>query len=133
MAFGGVETGSMKPNEAESATSTATGTGLNPAERAVPMASGPVMLFAPVCEVSSDSSSDITQRVGAMRESTQKRSDFLLRLKQIPRLHAQADALYVWCGSNQRIYRGRLQAGQQGSIASCIAPQCLFYTMSFEV
>ncbi len=83
MALGGVETGSMKPNEAESATSTATGTGLNPAERAVPMASGPVMLFAPVCEISSDSSSDITQRVGPMRESTQKRSDFLLRLKQI--------------------------------------------------
>lgn len=83
MALGGVETGSMKPNEAESATPTATGTGLNPAERAVPMASGPGMLVAPVCEISSDSSSDITQRVGAMRESTQKRSDFLLRLKQI--------------------------------------------------
>jgi len=83
MALGGVDTGSMKSNEVECATPTATGTGLNSAERAVPMASGPVMLFAPVCEISSDSSSDITQRVGAMRESTQKRSDFLLRLKQI--------------------------------------------------
>ena len=83
MALGGVVTGSMKPNEAESATSTATSTGLNPAERAVPMASGPVMLVAPVCEISSDNSSDITQKVGPMRESTQKRSDFLLRLKQI--------------------------------------------------
>lgn len=83
MALGGVETGSMKPNEAERATPTATGTGLNPAEKAVPMASGPIMLVAAVCEVSSDSSSDITQRVGPMRESTLKRSDFLLRLKQI--------------------------------------------------
>ena len=69
MALGGVETGSMKPNEAESATPTATGTGLNPAERAVPMASGPIMLVAAVYEVSSDRSSDITQNTATNSSS----------------------------------------------------------------
>ena len=64
--------------------------------------------------------------------STLKRSDFLLRLKQILSC-TQAGALYVWSGSNQRAYRGRQQAGQQGSIVSCIAPQCLFYTTSIKV
>ena len=51
----------MKPNDADRATPTATGTGEYPADTAAPMASGPIMFVAAVCEVSSDKSKDITQ------------------------------------------------------------------------
>ena len=69
MALGGVDTGSMKPNEAERATPTATGMGLKPAVTAAPMANGPIMLVAAVWEVSSESSSDITQNTATSSSS----------------------------------------------------------------
>ena len=46
IALGGVETGNIKPKDAERATPTATGTGEKPADTAAPMASGPIMLVA---------------------------------------------------------------------------------------
>ena len=48
MAFGGVDTGSINPREEDSATPTATGTGLNPADTAAPIAKGPIMFVAAV-------------------------------------------------------------------------------------
>ena len=62
MALGGVDTGSMKPKDADRATPTATGTGLKPADTAAPMASGPIILVAAVWEVSSERSNDIYDR-----------------------------------------------------------------------
>ena len=69
MAFGGVDTGSMKPSEADRATPTATGMGLKPAERAAPMASGPIMFVAAVCDVSSERSRDMTQNTATSSSS----------------------------------------------------------------
>ena len=62
MAFGGVETGIIKPSDDESAMPIATGIGLKPSERAVPIAIGAMRLVAAVCEVSSDRTSASTQK-----------------------------------------------------------------------
>ena len=63
MAFGGVDTGIMKPSEDDRAIPIATGIGLNPMEMAVPMAIGPMRLVAAVWEVSSESSNAAMQKM----------------------------------------------------------------------
>ena len=60
MAFGGVDTGIMKPNEEAKATATATGMGLNPSDTATLMAMGPMRLMEAVCDVNSDMMSAVT-------------------------------------------------------------------------
>ena len=66
MAFGGVETGSMKPSDAESAMATDTGTGFMPAEMAAVMARGPIMFVAAVWLVSSESSRAMTEKTATI-------------------------------------------------------------------
>ena len=63
MALGGVDTGSIKPRDAERAMPTDTGTGLMPADSAAVIASGPIILVAAVWLVSSESSSAITEKI----------------------------------------------------------------------
>ena len=60
MAFGGVETGSMKASDVHKAMTTQTGSGLKPSETAVAMAMGPIRLATAVLEVSSESSRAVT-------------------------------------------------------------------------
>ena len=48
MALGGVETGIMNPSDDDSAMPTATGIGLNPNDRAAPMAIGAMRFVAAV-------------------------------------------------------------------------------------
>ena len=48
MAFGGVDTGIMNPSEEDRAIPMATGIGLKPKDRAVPIAIGPIRLVAAV-------------------------------------------------------------------------------------
>lgn len=54
MAFGGVDTGSMKPRDADSAMPTETGIGLMPADIAAVIARGPIIFVAAVWLVSSE-------------------------------------------------------------------------------
>ena len=62
MAFGGVDTGNMNPSDDDRAIPTATGIGLNPNDRAVPMAMGAIRLVDAVCEVSSDNTKATIQK-----------------------------------------------------------------------
>ena len=60
MAFGGVETGSMKASDVHRAMTTQTGTGLKPSETAVAIAIGPIRFATAVLDVSSDRNRAVT-------------------------------------------------------------------------
>ena len=61
MAFGGVDTGSMKASEVQRAMTTQTGMGLKPIDTAVAMAIGPMRLATAVLEVSSERNRAVTE------------------------------------------------------------------------
>ena len=69
MAFGGVDTGSMKPSDEESAMPTATGIGLKPAAMAAVTPKGPIMFVAAVCDESSDRRSAMTEKIATIMKS----------------------------------------------------------------
>ena len=82
MALGGVDTGIMNPSDVDSASPTATGIGLNPSDRAVVIAIGPIRLVDAVFDVNS-----VSKRVKAQKTARNIISDGLdpiILLRQLP-------------------------------------------------